>query len=44
VQAWIIDAPEDMRRLMDWGVTGLISDRPDIAARLVRGDDVGSVS
>jgi len=36
VQAWIIDAPEDMRRLMAWGVTGLISDRPDIAARLVR--------
>jgi glycerophosphoryl diester phosphodiesterase len=31
VQAWIVDKPEDMRRLIDWGVTGLISDRPDLA-------------
>jgi glycerophosphoryl diester phosphodiesterase len=36
VQAWIIDAPEDMRRLMAWGVSGLISDRPDIAVQVVR--------
>lgn len=36
VQAWIIDDPHDMRRLIEWGVTGIISDRPDIAVELVR--------
>jgi glycerophosphoryl diester phosphodiesterase len=36
VQAWIIDDEQDMRRLMEWGVTGLISDRPDVAVRVVR--------
>jgi glycerophosphoryl diester phosphodiesterase len=35
-QSWIIDEEADMRRLMDWGVTGLISDRPDVAMRVVR--------
>jgi glycerophosphoryl diester phosphodiesterase len=37
VQAWIIDEEEEMRRLMQWGVTGIISDRPDVAVRVVRG-------
>lgn len=36
VQAWIIDEPDDMRRLLDWGVTGLISDRPDLAIEIAR--------
>ena len=36
VQAWIIDDEPTMRRLMSWGVTGLISDRPDVAVRVVR--------
>ena len=31
VQAWIVDEADDMRRLIDWGVTGIISDRPDRA-------------
>jgi glycerophosphoryl diester phosphodiesterase len=31
VQAWIVDDPYDMRRLIRWGVTGIISDRPDLA-------------
>jgi glycerophosphoryl diester phosphodiesterase len=31
VFAWIVDDPDVMRMLIEWGVTGLISDRPDIA-------------
>jgi glycerophosphoryl diester phosphodiesterase len=36
VHAWIVDRPEDMRRLIDWGVTGIITDRPDVALTEVR--------
>jgi glycerophosphoryl diester phosphodiesterase len=36
VQSWIIDEVDDMQRLLGWGVTGLISDRPDRAVELVR--------
>ncbi len=36
IHAWIIDEPDDMRRLLSWGVTGLISDRPDLAVAAVR--------
>jgi glycerophosphoryl diester phosphodiesterase len=35
VQAWIVDEPLDMEALIGWGVTGLISDRPDVAVGLV---------
>lgn len=35
VQAWIVDDEADMRMLLEWGVTGLISDRPDVALRVV---------
>jgi glycerophosphoryl diester phosphodiesterase len=38
VQAWIVDAPADMRRLVDWGVTGLITDRPDLALDFLRAE------
>ena len=31
VHAWVIDDPNDMTRLTGWGVTGLITDRPDVA-------------
>lgn len=37
VHAWVIDAPEDMARLVAMGVTGLISDRPDVAVRVAAG-------
>jgi glycerophosphoryl diester phosphodiesterase len=35
VQVWIVDRAEEMRRLLDWGVQAIITDRPDIAVPLV---------
>lgn len=35
IHAWIIDDEAQMRMLIEWGVTGLISDRPDRAVPLV---------
>jgi glycerophosphoryl diester phosphodiesterase len=36
VQAWIVDDADVMRRLIEWGVTGIISDRPDVAVEVTR--------
>ena len=35
VHAWIVDEPGDMAMVLDWGVTGLISDRPDRAVHAI---------
>lgn len=37
VQAWTIDTEQDGRRLLDWGIDGLITDRPDLIVPLARG-------
>ncbi len=31
LQVWVVNEREDVARLLDWGVDGIISDRPDIA-------------
>jgi glycerophosphoryl diester phosphodiesterase len=31
VQVWVVNERDDIRRLLDWGADGIISDRPDIA-------------
>lgn len=36
VQVWTVDAESDARRLLQWGVDGLITDRPDVIVPLVR--------
>ena len=36
VWAWTVNRTADMRRLIGWGVDGLISDRPDLALALLR--------
>jgi glycerophosphoryl diester phosphodiesterase len=35
VQVWIIDTEADAKRLLEWGVDGLITDRPDVIVPLV---------
>lgn len=36
VIVWTLNLPDDIRRLLDWGIDGLITDRPDVAVPTVR--------
>lgn len=36
VIVWTVDREEDVRRLLDWGVDGIITDRPDVVVPAVR--------
>ena len=36
VQVWTVDREDDARRLLDWGVDALITDRPDLMVPLLR--------
>jgi glycerophosphoryl diester phosphodiesterase len=36
VKVWTVDDAADIRRLMEWGVDGIISDRPDVAVGVVK--------
>jgi glycerophosphoryl diester phosphodiesterase len=37
VDVWTIDAEADMRRLLGWGVDGIMTDRPDVLAQVLHG-------
>ncbi len=34
---WTVNDPDDMRRLLEWGVDGIITDRPDVLLELLVG-------
>jgi glycerophosphoryl diester phosphodiesterase len=36
VKVWTVDEEADIRRLIDWGVDAIISDRPDVAVAVTR--------
>ena len=36
VHSWVIDAEADIRTVVEWGVKGVISDRPEVAIRTLK--------
>ena len=35
VHVWTVNDPDDMQRLLDWGVDGLVTDRPDLLSDIL---------
>ncbi len=40
VHVWTVNAASDMRRLLDWGVDGIVTDHVDLAVAVVRGTNL----
>ena len=36
LHTWTVNEPEDMRRLLDLGVDGIVTDRPDLLNEVLR--------
>jgi glycerophosphoryl diester phosphodiesterase len=36
VLAWTVNGPADIERLLDWGVDGIVSDRPDLVRQVMQ--------
>jgi glycerophosphoryl diester phosphodiesterase len=36
VQVWTVDEPTDIRRLLEWGVDAIMTDRPDVALKALK--------
>ncbi len=43
VDVWTIDSEPDMRRLLGYGVDGIMTDRPDVLARVLEGGETDGV-
>ena len=40
VNVWTVNAEEDMKRMADLGVSAIITNYPDVAKRVLRGDEL----
>ena len=36
VEPWTIDDPEEMRQYIEWGVDGIMTDRPDLMLEILK--------
>jgi glycerophosphoryl diester phosphodiesterase len=36
VEPWTVDDPDLMRKYIEWGVDGIITDRPDLMVELLK--------